>query len=118
MAAVPPLAESPLPWHEPGRLTGHAHLDTLKLIALEPSTAFRQMSWSRSLGPPPLWLAVTGRLGSAVGQVSSLLFTGLAAPFVKRRERLANLGARVAAPMLGVLAAVFVGGPAAAIASQ
>lgn len=37
MAAVPPIAAAPLPWEDPIRPGSRAFLETLRLIALEPT---------------------------------------------------------------------------------
>lgn len=92
MAAPPPLAAAPLPWEDPIRPGSGTFLETLRLIALEPTEAFRRMPRGGGLGRPLLWLIATGWIGVAVSQVWSLLLTGVTLPFMDGVDRLTNLG--------------------------
>lgn len=95
MAVPPLLAAAPLPWEDPIRSRSGAFLETLRLIALEPTEAFRRMPRDGGFGRPLLWLIVTGWIGVAVSQVWSLLLTGVTVPFMEKVEGLTNLGINV-----------------------
>ena len=117
--AAPSVSRPPIPWEDPARPGGFDRfVETVKLLATAPSDAFERMPTVGGIAHPLFFAVIVAWIGIAISAVWSLLFGGMAIPFLSS-EQLGAVGAAlgmssamtivivVLAPIL-VLIAVFV----------
>jgi hypothetical protein len=102
-----------IPWEDPRRAgVLDRFVETVKILATSPSEAFASMPAGGGIGQPLFFAIVVGWIGIAISAVWSLLFGGIAIPFLDS-DQFAALGAILGMStamtiMLVVLAPFFV----------
>jgi hypothetical protein len=91
----PPAPESVpvIPWEDPSRSAFDGLLETVKLLALSPSEAFRRMPAGGGIGRPLFYAIVIGWVSIAVAVLWNVLLQGMWLPFMSSTEELAGMGA-------------------------
>lgn len=94
-ATVPPPPEtSPvIPWEDPNRSFFDGLFETVKLLALSPTEAFRRMPVTGGIGRPLFFAIAVGWVSIAFAVFWNVLLQGMWMPFLESAEDLAGLGA-------------------------
>jgi hypothetical protein len=114
-APAPPTQDTipVIPWEDRGRSSFDALFETVKLLVISPTEAFRRMPVVGGVGRPLFFAIAIGWIGIAVSVVWNVLFQGVSLPFVRSTEDLAGLGAMYGltvgwALLIAVLAPLFI----------
>jgi len=90
----PPPEQVPvIPWEDPNYSFFDGLFETVKLIALSPSEAFRRMPVVSGIGRPLFYAVAVGWVSIAVAVFWNVLLQGMWMPFLESAEDLAGMGA-------------------------
>ena len=82
-----------IPWEDRGRSVFDAFFETVRLLAIQPTEAFRRMPVQGGIGRPLFYAVAVGWLGVVVRVGWGMLFQGMLLPFIESTEDLAGMGA-------------------------
>lgn len=94
-AYIPPPPETTpvIPWEDPNRSFFDGLFETVKLLALNPSEAFRRMPVTGGIGRPLFFAIGVGWVSIAVAVFWNVLFQGMWMPFMESMDDMAEMGA-------------------------
>jgi hypothetical protein len=89
----PPETTPVIPWEDPNRSFFDGLFETVKLLALNPSEAFRRMPVTGGIGRPLFFAIAVGWVSIAVAVFWNVLFQGMWMPFMDSMDDVAGMGA-------------------------